>query len=95
MPTSRETLLLNHEIASVITAMRHNAKWAMVPRYYVRRAFKGSRAVGELQPGLLLTEELSVRRRKTATSPANMTMRLGRFGRKYSSIKARFSLICD
>ncbi|GLC38754.1 hypothetical protein PLESTM_000772100 [Pleodorina starrii] len=28
------TLLLNHEIASVITAMRHNAKWAMVPRYY-------------------------------------------------------------
>jgi brefeldin A-resistance guanine nucleotide exchange factor 1 len=29
------TLLLNHEIASVITAMRHNAKWAMVPRYYV------------------------------------------------------------
>ncbi|KXZ43436.1 hypothetical protein GPECTOR_90g522 [Gonium pectorale] len=36
MPSSREaaTLLLNHEISSVITAMRHNAKWAMVPRYY-------------------------------------------------------------
>ncbi|KAG2488975.1 hypothetical protein HYH03_012417 [Edaphochlamys debaryana] len=39
MPHSQQprkfmALLLNHEIASVITAMRHNAKWAMVPRYY-------------------------------------------------------------
>lgn len=33
--TSKLTLLLNHEIASVITAMRFNSKWAMVPRYYV------------------------------------------------------------
>lgn len=32
------TLLLNHEIASVITAMRYNAKWAVVPRYYVSLA---------------------------------------------------------
>ena len=33
--TSSLTLLLNHEIASVITAMRYNSKWAVVPRYYV------------------------------------------------------------
>ncbi len=33
---SREhTLLLSHECASVITAMRYNSKWAVVPRYYV------------------------------------------------------------
>ncbi len=89
MPTSRETLLLNHEIASVITAMRHNAKWAMVPRYYVRRASKGSRAVGELQKGAPADRRSSARRRRTATSPANMTMHLGPFAQKYSSIKAR------
>lgn len=33
--TNRLTLLLNHEIASVITTMRFNTKWAGGPRYYV------------------------------------------------------------
>jgi len=28
------TLLLSHEISAVITAMRYNSKWAVVPRYY-------------------------------------------------------------
>lgn len=31
----RLTLLLNHEIAAVETAMRSPSKWAVVPRYYV------------------------------------------------------------
>eukprot|EP00798_Chlamydomonas_sp_ICE-L_P006642 gene6642-3299_t len=30
----RLTLLLNHEIGAVETAMRFNSKWAVVPRYY-------------------------------------------------------------
>lgn len=30
-------LLLNSEISAVITAMRANAKWAVVPRYNVSR----------------------------------------------------------
>jgi hypothetical protein len=29
------TLTLSHEISSVITAMRYNSKWAVVPKYYV------------------------------------------------------------
>lgn len=32
--TSEYALLLNHEIANVVTAMRHNAKWAVVAKYY-------------------------------------------------------------
>eukprot|EP00201_Polytomella_parva_P014281 CAMPEP_0175062722 /NCGR_PEP_ID=MMETSP0052_2-20121109/14331_1 /TAXON_ID=51329 ORGANISM="Polytomella parva, Strain SAG 63-3" /NCGR_SAMPLE_ID=MMETSP0052_2 /ASSEMBLY_ACC=CAM_ASM_000194 /LENGTH=303 /DNA_ID=CAMNT_0016328785 /DNA_START=48 /DNA_END=956 /DNA_ORIENTATION=- len=34
MSYNSSALLLNHEIASVITAMRHSSKWAVVPRYY-------------------------------------------------------------
>lgn len=30
----RLTLLLNHAAAEVITAMRYNSRWAVVPRYY-------------------------------------------------------------
>jgi hypothetical protein len=33
-PVSKCALLLNSEIAAVITAMRQNAKWAMVPGKY-------------------------------------------------------------
>lgn len=36
--SSRLTLLLNHQIAAVITAMRYNSKWAVVPKYYVSRS---------------------------------------------------------
>jgi hypothetical protein len=47
-------LLLNHEIASVITAMRQNAKWAVVPRYYVSpAALADSTAPGLLSPNPL------------------------------------------
>eukprot|EP00983_Pelagomonas_calceolata_P096485 1158132-Pelagomonas_calceolata.AAC.2 len=34
------TLLLSHEISAVITAMRYNSKWAVVPRYYVSHPLK-------------------------------------------------------
>ena len=44
------TLLLNHAVASVITAMRYNAKWAVVPRYYVSPASRrGARERPQLQ----------------------------------------------
>ena len=33
-PPQRISLLLNQEIAAVVTAMRQNAKWAMVPTRY-------------------------------------------------------------
>ena len=32
--SQRIALLLNQEIAAVVTAMRQNAKWAMVPTRY-------------------------------------------------------------
>jgi hypothetical protein len=43
VPTMQQrlTLLLNHEIAAVETAMRSPSKWAVVPRYYVSRASGG------------------------------------------------------
>jgi hypothetical protein len=31
----RQALLLNHAAAEVVTAMRYNSRWAVVPRYYV------------------------------------------------------------
>ena len=35
MASAKDTaLLLNHEITAVVTAMRQNAKWALVPNRY-------------------------------------------------------------
>lgn len=42
--SSRLSLMLNAEISAVITAMRANAKWAVVPnKYNVSRPGRGSR----------------------------------------------------
>ncbi len=42
------TLLLSHEVSNVLTAMRYNSRWAVVPAYYVRSpsAIVQGRALG-------------------------------------------------
>ena len=43
--SSRLSLMLNAEISAVITAMRANAKWAVVPNKYNVRSVQGSKRV--------------------------------------------------
>ncbi len=98
MAQAQQTLLLTHEISSVLTAIRYTSKWSLVSSYYVSSLSQPwlSESVRRAGPGPSHLQErrsepgqrfLYGRRKRSAASQTSMTMPSGHSSGRSTGMK--------